>query len=388
MSDVVQTVAHVPLLALVGNPNSGKTTLFNALTGLSARVGNYPGITVEHREGTCELSGKSARVLDLPGTYSLVPRSDDEAVAVRGVFGRLPDTSAPDLVIAVVDATAIDRNLYLVTQLRELPVPLIVALTMMDTMAKDGLTVDVEALSQRIGVPVIPAPAIRGGANALKAAVRAALDKPVARLPLNPPGGVVIEPAELAVGQALADGLTVPGLALGSSARAMALWALGVRAGGVTSSMALPDKLRARVDALSATSSAATAIINARYERVRAWTLGVVRANDVSVVETPSQRFTRRVDAVALHPVLGPVLMLLVFLALFQSLFSGASVVMDVISTGMKALGAFAGAHIPESTPAWATWWCSCRRSRCCSCFSRCSRTRATSHAPRFSSTA
>ena len=105
-----------PVALLVGNPNSGKTSLFNGLTGLSARVGNYPGITVEHREGSCQLGdGLQLTLLDLPGTYSLAPRSDDEAVAVRGVLGLLPGAPPADLILCVVDATALERNLYLVS---------------------------------------------------------------------------------------------------------------------------------------------------------------------------------------------------------------------------------------------------------------------------------
>src|SRR5918999_4570958 len=117
-----------PIIALVGNPNTGKTTLFNALSGLNQRVGNYPGVTVETKKGKYAWQGQTFEVIDLPGTYSLAPRSPDEMVAVDVILGREPGEPKPDVVVTIVDASNLERNLFLTTQVLELGVPVVVAL--------------------------------------------------------------------------------------------------------------------------------------------------------------------------------------------------------------------------------------------------------------------
>src|SRR5436189_3220923 len=129
-------------IALAGNPNSGKTTIFNALTGLRQKVANYPGVTVEKKTGRCKLSdGRRASIIDLPGTYSLISRSPDEQVAMEVLRRLRPDTPAPDVVIVVIDASNLQRNLYLVSQLVELGKPLVVALNMMDIARRRGVRI-------------------------------------------------------------------------------------------------------------------------------------------------------------------------------------------------------------------------------------------------------
>src|SRR5438876_3846278 len=144
-------------VALAGNPNSGKTTVFNALTGLRQKVANYPGVTVEKKTGKCKLSGgRWINIIDLPGTYSLISRSPDELIAMEVLRGLRPDTAAPDIVIVVVDASNLQRNLYLVSQLIELGRPLVIALNMMDIAQRRGLRVSPQDLEKSLGVPVIP----------------------------------------------------------------------------------------------------------------------------------------------------------------------------------------------------------------------------------------
>ena len=145
------------MVALAGNPNAGKTTLFNALTGLRQKVANYPGVTVERKEGSWQLNGKdsAALLIDLPGLYSLDAASLDEQIARDVLTGNIKGLSRPDVVLAVVDATNLERNLYLVTQLLEYGIPVVVALTMMDMAEHDGLEIDVKRLSQMLGTPVI-----------------------------------------------------------------------------------------------------------------------------------------------------------------------------------------------------------------------------------------
>ncbi len=161
------------LVALVGNPNCGKTTLFNALTGLRQRVGNYPGVTVEKKEGRLLLGhGVECTLLDLPGTYSLTAHSPDEQIAVDVLLGRARHTAAPDLVVCVVDAGNIERSLFLVSQLLDRSLPLVIALNMVDAAGKNGITVHARALERELGVRVVPTVASkRTGIEELKRAV-------------------------------------------------------------------------------------------------------------------------------------------------------------------------------------------------------------------------
>src|SRR3954463_6798774 len=177
------------VVALAGNPNSGKTTIFNALTGLRQKVANYPGVTVEKKTGRCHLpDGRTATIIDLPGTYSLISRSPDEHVAMEVLRGLRPDTPAPDAVIVVVDASNLQRNLYLVSQLIELGRPMVVALNMMDVAARRGLDVSPELLEKELGVPVIPVVGHkREGVEKLKAAIAKARVAPLPDFPLPQP---------------------------------------------------------------------------------------------------------------------------------------------------------------------------------------------------------
>ena len=124
-----------PVIALLGNPNTGKTTLFNALAGLRQRVGNYPGVTVETKKGQMTGGGRTFDLIDLPGTYSLAARSPDEMVAVDVILGQQPGEPRPDVVLSIVDASNLERNLYLTTQALELGVPVVVALEPFDAAA-------------------------------------------------------------------------------------------------------------------------------------------------------------------------------------------------------------------------------------------------------------
>ena len=149
-------------VALAGNPNAGKTTLFNALTGLSQKVANYPGVTVERKTGVWHADGKTMELIDLPGLYSLDATSLDEQIASDVLLGKVAGVQKPDAVIAVVDATNLERNLYLVTQLFEFGVPVVVALTMIDLFEKQKHEIDVQRLSKLLKVPVVAVDASEG----------------------------------------------------------------------------------------------------------------------------------------------------------------------------------------------------------------------------------
>jgi len=149
-------------VALAGNPNSGKTTVFNALTNLRQKVGNYPGVTVEKKIGRMVFVGKTVvNILDLPGTYSLAVRSPDEEVARDVLLGNRSDTPRPDLVVCVVDASNLERNLYLASQIQDLGVPIVVALNMMDTALRQGKEINRARLQEVLGVPVVATVASR-----------------------------------------------------------------------------------------------------------------------------------------------------------------------------------------------------------------------------------
>ena len=175
-------------IALVGNPNAGKSTLFNALTGMRQRVANFPGVTVEHAEGRYVHEDAAVQVLDLPGTYSLQPQSPDEEVALDVIRGRARRVAAVDVIVVVVDATNLERNLFFATQILELGRPVVIALNRMDRVAAEGTRIDIPELIHELGVVVIPISATRGdGIDRLRHAIARAssLGAPLPRIGLG-----------------------------------------------------------------------------------------------------------------------------------------------------------------------------------------------------------
>ena len=180
------TQKSVRVVALIGNPNTGKSSLFNALCGMNARVGNYPGVTVEQKVGRLSGTTSLIDVIDLPGTYSLAARSADEAVAVNVLSGELPEQARPEVAIVILDAANIERNFYLFSQIYELGLPVIVVMNMWDRLTSERLTVDSVLLSQRLGVPVVCTSANkRQGIDQLRKAIEQALSAPA---PMPQPG--------------------------------------------------------------------------------------------------------------------------------------------------------------------------------------------------------
>jgi ferrous iron transport protein B len=168
----IETASKTIRVALVGNPNTGKSTLFTALAGVRQRVGNYPGVTVEKKTGHFQLGSQSIELIDLPGTYSLAPRSPDEMVTVDVLLGRKHNLTPPDVVLSIVDASNLERNLYVVSQVLSLGLPTVVALNMIDLAKERRVELDIRSLERKLGVPVVAVQANkRVGLEELKSAL-------------------------------------------------------------------------------------------------------------------------------------------------------------------------------------------------------------------------
>ena len=271
-------------VALVGNPNCGKTALFNLLTGARQKVANYAGVTVERKVGLTKLkSGRSVRVVDLPGAYSLTPATPDEQITLEVIEGRRHGEAAPDAIVAVVDATNLRMNLRLVLELKQLGRPLMVALNMADVARAEGLAIDVPKLSAELGCPVVETVAVQSDGHAGLLAL--------------------LEDRLGALG-------TLPGAGLGTS-----------------------DAVRAAHDSRS------SADLQKEVRRILA-----IAAPGAAKIK----RFQHRIDAVVMHPVWGLVLLSAVLFLMFQAVFSWANVPMDAIKAVMAAVGRWTTTHMAD----------------------------------------
>ena len=323
--------ARVPRVLVAGNANSGKTTVFNALTGARAHISNYPGVTVTRASRRIALpDGAPVEIVDLPGTYSLTASSPDEQVAVDGVLGHYDDP--PDAVVVVVDAGVIERALYLVLQIAETGVPVVVALNMMDEAEAAGAEFDTERLGRWLGATVVPTVASKGvGLDALRNAIGAAVtlaprtDSMWTGLPAEAEHDVS------AVTRALADadfGRTP------AVRRSWALWSLLSLDADDGATSGLPAPVRETVhtvrrDAAAAQRSVDEEIISARYRWIEAVARDVrtVRHRD----DTPT--WTRRIDDVLTHRVWGMAVFAVVMAVVFEALFTWSEPLIGGIET-------------------------------------------------------
>lgn len=185
-------------VALIGNPNTGKSTLFNALSGLQSRVGNFPGVTVEKKIGRVQWGQSSVELIDLPGTYSLAPRSLDEMVSVNVLLGKQADVGPPDAVICIVDASNLERNFYLLSQVLDIGLPTVLVLNMWDVAEERGLKIDAAALESRLGIPVVKCSAHRkAGISEIQAAVQRAVAAGPRTIPALFPAAFATESQQL-----------------------------------------------------------------------------------------------------------------------------------------------------------------------------------------------
>ena len=347
------TTTAVRTVALAGNPNVGKTTLFNALTGARQKVANYPGVTVERKSGRLAgggdgrggengQAGGGVEVVDLPGTYSLSPKSVDERVAFDALVGRVPGEPVPDVVVCVVDATNLERNLYLVTQVLDLGLPVVVALNLTDAAAEAGVEIDDRALSAKLGVPVVPISAKTGaGLDDLRRAVLS---------PPRPAGGVAwsVMPAVDEAVDALADRLGDEADVPAERRRFEALGALtadpllDVWAGRA------PRFHRAVLDARADLEARPVpykmAEMMGRYEWISPVAAEVVRHTH----DAGEQTLSDRIDAVVTHRVWGPLIFGGVLLVIFQAVFTWAVPAMDAIEWLVGVTGEGMRAVLPD----------------------------------------
>jgi ferrous iron transport protein B len=331
------------LIAVIGNPNTGKTTLFNALTGLSQHTGNYPGVTVESALGELTIEGDRFLAVDLPGTYSLAPRAPDEMLAVSVLFGHGKDIPAPDAVLCVLDATNLDRNLYLLTQVLETGRPVVVALTMMDLAQKQEIFIDVEALQKKLAVPVVPVHAARRvGLAALQQTIRQAVRAPIAPMSLIQLPEIFTREVDtvklaLANGQRQLPRFLIERLLIdaGGSIEQELVQQLG-------ESIITP--VYAARERLIATNTSPSQIeTNARYRWITETIATVVRQP-----LTVNPTWTDRIDQIVTHKFWGLFVFLVAMAVTFQSIFSWAAPLMDVIEGTFSALGTRVRSVVPD----------------------------------------
>lgn len=330
-------------IALIGNPNTGKSTLFSALAGVRQRVGNYPGVTVEKKLGTTEFHGQSFTIVDLPGTYSLSPRSPDEMVAVDVLLGRQTDVPKIDVVLCIVDASNLERNLYLVSQVLELGLPSVVALNMVDVARDKGFTLDLNKLAEQLPVKFVPVQANRSvGIAELKQAIVRVAEEPPRNIASPFPDKFVAEVEQLARqansnGHAKTPRFLVERLLLDTSGYLAKAGLPGIH-------QPLLDEVQAARGRLAATGLPVPAVESiARY----GWAMQVLSG----VVSRPSERpvtASDRIDRVLTHRVWGTLVFVATMLLMFQAVFFVAGPASAVIDWLNAQLASFVTSWVSE----------------------------------------
>ena len=339
------------LVVLTGNPNSGKTTVFNALTGLRARVGNYAGVTVERKEGRLHgaPSDVPITVLDLPGTYSLSPQSLDEQIARDVLFQRLPDVPEPSVIVVVVDASNLERNLYFASQVIELGYPTIIALNMVDVAENIGQRIDLEHLAGALKVEaVVPMVASKGeGIPLLRQHILRLSGRRETRPPARAPRPFYDLPAAF-VAEIDTVAATLPRTSRQpeGAVRAEALLALCDEK-FLSADSGMPAEARRAVAAGRQRLEAAgidwrSLPIEARYAR-----LAELHRGAILEAGGPEETFSDRLDRIVTHKVWGMALFLAIMALMFLTIFTFAQWPMDLLQGMFQALGDFVGRLIP-----------------------------------------
>ena len=316
-------------IALVGNPNCGKTTLFNKLTGLNQKVGNFPGVTVEKRSGLCTMAdGQKYEIIDLPGSYSLSSTSPDEKV-VQDILLDTKNASLPDVVILIADVTNLKRNLFLVTQIIDLGFPVIVALNMSDVAKKKKIQVNIEGLRNALNVPIIEVSAKKESASSLKSKFLAEHSKK---------------------GEPIIDSKKIGGKTLGVLAEKYPnenQYRLFKSLNNFENLAWLEGKEFYELLVQNSSynrNEAELHEINNRYEKIQE----IIATNVVTEIENDEDDTTTRIDKIVIHPVWGFLIFISVFFLLFQSVFTLAQLPMEAITNGMAYLSDSISNVLPE----------------------------------------
>ena len=331
------TVTFSPLtVAVIGNPNTGKSTLFTALTGLHSRIGNYPGVTVEKKIGKFQFEQREVRLVDLPGTYSLSPRSLDEMVSVEVLLGRQADVGRIDAVVCITDASNLERNMYLVSQVLDLGLPTVLVLNMWDVAESRAIKIDVTGLSQRLGIPVIPCEAHRHRQlDAVKRAILSVAGNRAAEPPRVFPPAFYEEGVRI---QAQLKEWGDPNVPFYVAERLL------MDVGGYVESSftgrfstQLSQALAAVRQRLQASGFRVPAAeAKARYSWVREVLSGLL-----VVPQQRSVTQSDRLDQWLTHKVFGLLAFVLIMFAVFQSISTFAAPLMELCEAGQHAVGAW-----------------------------------------------
>ena len=329
-----------PLIAVLGCPNTGKSTVFNRLTGLRQKTGNYPGVTVERITGVARLERREVSLVDLPGTYSLAADGPESGITLDVVLGMAKGLLRPNALLLVVDATNLRRSLYLFSQARELGLPLAVALNMQDVAQRRGLKIDPSELERQLNAPVTPMTANRGkGLGRLRSALEKVLDDPVSAQSL-----VMPEVREAA--QSLQRRLEGVNPAIPSLERAIidggGEFERRIVAHGGQEALAALDSARRDARRASGEGSLQSREARRRYRQVDEW-LAIATGGEPDEATASVGWLERTVS----HPVLGLVVFLAVMSAVFQAVFAWATPLMDAISVFFEQAGAYALQRLP-----------------------------------------
>lgn len=331
-------------IALVGNPNTGKSTIFNALTGLRQKIANYPGITVERKTGRYSYEGVQYSVVDLPGAYSLNYKKLDERIAYEALIGSYEHEKEPDLVVIVVDASNLDRNLFLATQVLDLNLPSIIVLNMMDVAEDKGTTIDVQQMSEHLGVPVIPISAKRKEDIEL-------LRKKIHEVELVPPRPLrwmpsenLLEAIQLVITDWIRPHTNIPERA--HYIEALRLISEGEFIGAFYSyeEAELGKRTIAKARGIIEQSGGNPMAVEVlrRYNFI-----GECTSEASKTEHRENASLTDRIDAVVTHKVFGPIIFSMILLLMFQAIFSWATPFMDIIDL----LFIEAGSWVSEALP-------------------------------------